>query len=115
MRDFAALDEHRLRNGNDLVLVTPEIGDEGQFMSTMAFEVIVRLALEESHPRFHLEHVRAQLTDEQDNDADVREVNADLRHAPLETLDMCCHKIEEQAEADRVAAGPDKPRQVVAP
>ena len=84
-RNLAAAFQHDFGNGHNFFLPTVRIGEKCQLVRAMGLEVTCALAFIDEHARLDLRHVRGELADEQDDDADVGQVNADLRPAPLET------------------------------
>jgi hypothetical protein len=69
---------------------------KGQFVITRAFGIRFGLAFDKAELRFAREHVGGQLADEQQNDAGVRELDADFSDRQLKAIEVRGDEVEQQ-------------------
>ena len=86
-------------NGRDLVA-----GDKIEFVFRGAFRKISRVALGKMHLQFARKQIRRKLADEQDDDAGVRELDADFFPREFKTVDVRRDQIDQQQHAQQIAA-----------
>ena len=79
-------------------------GNKIQLERAVAVGIIPRLALGKMHLHFAGEHVGRELADEQDDDAGVRELDADFFWRQLKTINVRGDKIHQQHRAEQIAA-----------
>ena len=100
----------RLRDGDHFILVGQGFVDEDQLVGVEVLGVILRLALFQPHRALGGKDVRAELAQQQQDDAEVGHENAGLAPGPLEAGEVGHREVHEQDRTQRVAAGQDEPR-----
>ena len=106
MAQFRARLQPRGRNGHHLIEgIAAGAAEQGQFEVHRRLGVVPRIPLAETHDAFAGQHVGGQLTQQQQDDADVGHEDAALGPGPLEAGEMGHDQVDDQHRSQQVATG----------
>src|ERR1041385_1088050 len=103
MRDLFLAAENLLRHRDDFVVIGLRRVDDGQFCFPFDLRIVFGLAFSQSQHALLGQHIREQLAEQEQDNADVNHPDADLAAREMKPAHVRCNEIQQQHAADEVA------------